>query len=153
MIKEKQQLLDWYKKLAESMPWRETSDPYKIWISEIMLQQTQVTTAKDYYIAWITKLPAIEDVANSSIDDLLKIWEGLGYYRRVHNIHETAKMIVNHHSGIIPASYDKLIKLKGIGDYTASAILSIAFNQVYPAIDGNVKRIFSRIYKTNNVKK
>ena len=153
MIKEQQQLLDWYKKSSESMPWRETSDPYKIWISEIMLQQTQVTTAKDYYIAWITKLPAVEDVANSSIDDLLKLWEGLGYYRRVHNIHKTAKMIVNHHSGLIPESYDKLTKLKGIGDYTASAILSIAFNQVYPAIDGNVKRIFSRIYKTNNVKK
>ena len=142
-------LISWYKKSNYKMPWRDTQDPYKIWISEIMLQQTQVKTAKNYYNKWIKALPSVEDVAETNIDTILKLWEGLGYYKRAHNIHESAKIIVKKYNKQIPNDYNDLINLKGIGDYTASAILSIAFNKRYPAVDGNLKRVISR-FKTFN---
>ena len=139
-------LLLWYNKNDYDLPWRKTTNPYKIWISEIMLQQTQVITVKGYYNKWIEKFPTIQKLADTNIDNILKIWEGLGYYQRAHNIHTTAKIIINKYNGKIPNSYIDLIKLRGIGDYTASAILSIAYNKSYPAIDGNLKRVISRLY-------
>ena len=152
MKKESQSLLSWYKKVNYSMPWRNKINPYKIWISEIMLQQTQVQTVKKYYISWMKKYPNVYELAHANIDDILKLWEGLGYYRRAYNILETAKIIVSSYEGELPSQYSELIKLKGIGDYTASAILSIAFNKNYPAIDGNLKRVLSRLYCINNTK-
>ena len=143
-------LISWYKKSNYKFPWRMTSDPYKIWISEIMLQQTQVSVAKNYYNNWIKELPTVDDVAKANIDNILKLWEGLGYYRRAHNIYETAQMIVKKYNSKLPSKYDELINLKGIGDYTASAILSIAFNKKYPAIDGNLKRVIARLENFNN---
>ena len=150
MEKTKKSLLLWYEKSNYYMPWRETNDAYKIWISEIMLQQTQVQTVVKYYNKWLQAYPTIQSVSSANIDSLLKLWEGLGYYQRVHNIHEASKMIVKKHKGKVPDTYDKLIELKGIGDYTASAILSIAFNKQYPAIDGNLKRVISRFYALSN---
>ena len=139
-------LLSWYKHENYQMPWRKDNNPYQIWISEIMLQQTQVQTVKKYYIKWMQKYPTVQSVAESNIDSILKIWEGLGYYQRAHNIRKAAQAIVTKHQGKIPQTYEQLIKLQGIGDYTASAILSIAFKKKYPAIDGNLKRVISRFY-------
>ena len=133
------------------MPWRDTRDPYKIWISEIMLQQTQVKTAINYYNKWMNALPSVDDVAKTNIDTILKLWEGLGYYKRAHNLHESSKIIVKKHNSKIPNNYNDLINLKGIGDYTASAILSIAFDKRYPAIDGNLKRDISRFNTLNTI--
>ena len=144
-------LISWYKKSNYKMPWRGTSDPYKIWISEIMLQQTQVKTVINYYNQWINTLPTVEDVAQANIDTILKLWEGLGYYKRAHNIHDTAQIILKKYNSQIPNDYNELISLKGIGDYTASSILSIAFNQRYPAVDGNLKRVISRLKNFNNI--
>ena len=152
MKKESIALLLWYKKVNFSMPWRKNVNPYKIWISEIMLQQTQVDTVKKYYNSWMKKYPNIDQLAKANIDDILKSWEGLGYYRRAHNILETSQIIVNSNHSKLPHKYSELIKLKGIGDYTASAILSIAFNKKYPAIDGNLKRVLSRLYCIKNTK-
>ena len=143
-------LFDWYNIQSYEMPWRDSCSPYKIWISEIMLQQTQVKTVKPYYLNWIEKFPTVKAVANSNIDNILKVWEGLGYYQRAHNIHESSKIILNQFNGNIPDNYNDLISLKGIGDYTASAILSIAYNKPYPVFDGNIKRIISRMYKLKN---
>jgi len=146
-------LLNWYQKKNFQFPWRDTNDPYKIWISEIMLQQTQVSTVINYYNKWIEEYPTINQLSKSSIDDLLKMWEGLGYYQRVHNIHETSCYIAKYFNGKIPNTYNELIKCKGIGDYTASAILSIAFSKKYPSIDGNIKRIMSRVNLIKGTKK
>ena len=150
MTLDSKKLLLWYHHSNYKMPWRETTDPYKIWISEIMLQQTQVKTADNYYNKWIDIFPTVNDVAKANIDLILKVWEGLGYYKRAHNIYNTAQIIVKEHKGEVPNSYNELIKLKGIGDYTASAILSIAFQKPYPAIDGNLKRVISRLKTFNN---
>ena len=139
-------LLLWYNTINRQFPWRGINDPYKIWISEIMLQQTQVVTVIDYYNRWMKELPTIKKVTISNKDKILKLWEGLGYYQRAHNIYDSAHYINNKYNGLFPKSYKKLIKCKGIGDYTASAILSIAFSKPYPAIDGNIKRIISRIH-------
>jgi len=146
MKKTKNSLLSWYKKTNFQMPWRDFHNPYQIWISEIMLQQTQVQTVKKYYTNWMNKHPTVESVATDNIDSILKLWEGLGYYKRAHNIHKAAHTIVKKHRSKIPNTYDDLIQLEGIGDYTASAILSIAYKKKYPAIDGNLKRVISRLY-------
>ena len=145
-------LLKWYHEMNFAMPWRKINDPYKIWISEIMLQQTQVKTVMPYYQNWMKKYSTIKKLSDAKRDDILKMWEGLGYYQRAHNIHKTSKIIVINHNGTMPQNYESLTKLKGIGDYTASAILSIAYNQKYVAIDGNIKRIVSRLKKTDNSK-
>ena len=139
-------VITWYKKENFSMPWRTNFNPYKIWVSEIMLQQTQVKTVIPYYNRWIKKYPTINSLACAKIDEVLKFWEGLGYYSRAHNLHQSAKQIIKHHKGQIPSNYTDLITLKGIGDYTASAILSIAFNKQHPVFDGNIRRIFSRLF-------
>ena len=141
-----QLVVKWYKKENCNMPWRINSDPYSIWISEIMLQQTQVKTVIPYYNNWMKKLPNVDSLANSHIDDVLKLWEGLGYYSRAHNLYYSAKEIIKKHNGVFPNSYNQLIRLRGIGDYTASAILSIAFKKKNPVFDGNIRRIFSRLF-------
>ena len=140
-------LLFWYNQQNYNLPWRADQNPYKIWISEIMLQQTQVQTVIPYYLNWVQQYPTVEDLASAKIDDLLLIWQGLGYYKRVHNILSTANIIVKEYNGKFPQDYANLITLSGIGDYTASMILSIAFQEsINVPIDGNIKRIMSRLY-------
>jgi len=139
------EILSWYYKNKEDFPWRLTSDPYKIWISEIMLQQTQVKTVIPFYQNWIKKFPTIYDVASASDEVLFKYWEGLGYYNRVNNFRTACKEIIISYNGVIPQTKLELMDLKGIGDYTSSAIASIAFNKNNYVIDGNVKRIMARI--------
>lgn len=128
------------------MPWRETKDPYRIWISEIMLQQTQVETVIPYYHRWLKKFPNVTTLAEAPLDQVLKLWEGLGYYRRARNMHESAKIIVNRHGGKFPADLEEIRKLPGIGRYTAGAVASIAFGKPAPLVDGNVARVFARVF-------
>jgi len=128
------------------MPWRDCGDPYKIWISEIMLQQTRVDQAEPYYNRFIEQFPTVFDLARADIHDILLVWEGLGYYSRARNLHSAAKMVVDEFSGYIPDNWDNITKLKGIGPYTASAILSIAFNKPYAVVDGNVIRVLARYF-------
>ena len=139
-------VLAWYRKKNITLPWRKNRNAYRTWISEIMLQQTQVNTAIPYFNKWFIRFPDISTLANSHLDDVLKIWEGLGYYSRAKHIHETSKIIQTKYNGEIPSEYNKLIELKGIGDYTASAILSMQFKQMQPAVDGNIKRVLVRIF-------
>lgn len=142
-------LLDWYDKQEadHNFPWRETGDPYHIWISEIMLQQTRTDTVIPYYERFIKAFPTIKDLAQAPEEKVLKMWEGLGYYSRARNLKEAAMQIVLHHQGIFPNNPEEIIKLKGIGPYTAGAISSIAFNLPIPAIDGNLMRVFSRLFE------
>lgn len=137
-------LIDWFLKNKRPMPWRNTSDPYKIWLSETMLQQTQVKTVIPYYNKWVTRYPTIHDVASANEDTLLKSWEGLGYYRRCRNFHKAAKIIVTKHEGTIPNDYNDFKSLPGVGDYTASAVFSIAFDKQHHVLDANVKRVMCR---------
>ncbi|MDR0885240.1 MAG: A/G-specific adenine glycosylase [Clostridiales Family XIII bacterium] len=137
-------LLHWYAHHARELPWRQDINPYHIWLSEIMLQQTRALTVIPYYERFLKRLPTIEDLANVNEDELMKLWEGLGYYRRARNLQKTAKMIVTDFDGMFPKTYDAIRKLPGIGPYTAGAISSICFNLPYPAIDGNVLRVFAR---------
>lgn len=138
-------LLDWYHENRREMPWREDPSPYRIWISEIMLQQTRVDTVIPYFNRFMERYPDILTLASSEEEELLKYWEGLGYYSRIKNIHITAKSLVHHHKSQLPKTYDELIKLKGIGDYTAGAIASEAFHQKVAAVDGNVYRVMARL--------
>lgn len=140
------QLLDWYKENKRDLPWRKTSDPYYIWISEIMLQQTKVEAVKPYYERFIKRLPTLQDLANINEDELLKLWEGLGYYSRVRNMQKTAKILIANGMQNLPDQEKELLALPGIGKYTAGAILSIAFNKTCIAIDGNVYRVLGRYY-------
>lgn len=139
-------LIKWYQVNKRKLPWRETKDPYKIWISEIMLQQTQVTTVIPYYLEFINFLPTVNELSMVSDDTLLKLWEGLGYYSRARHLKEAANTVMNTYGGVFPNTYEDLKTLKGIGEYTAGAILSIAYEKKYPAVDGNVIRVISRIY-------
>ncbi|EPR73210.1 A/G-specific adenine glycosylase [Winogradskyella psychrotolerans RS-3] len=139
-------LITWYSDKKRELPWRETSNPYYIWLSEIILQQTQVKQGLPYYDAFVTQYPTIFDLANASETSILKLWQGLGYYSRARNLHFTAKHIVNELDGKFPNTYKDLLKLKGVGDYTASAIASIAFNEVAAVVDGNVYRVLSRYF-------
>lgn len=140
-------LLDWYDEEKRDLPWRRTSDPYKIWISEIMLQQTRVDTVIPYYNNFLTTFPDIYKLANADDDVLLKVWEGLGYYSRVRNMKEAAIQVVTHHDGNFPTEFEEIKKLKGIGPYTAGAISSIAFQLAEPAVDGNLMRVLSRLFE------
>jgi A/G-specific adenine glycosylase len=139
-------LIEWYSLNKRHLPWRETKNPYAVWVSEIILQQTRVIQGLDYYHKFLATFPDIHTLANASIDQLLKVWQGLGYYSRARNMHFTAQDIVRNYDGIFPKSYIELIKLKGIGDYTASAIASISFNEPTPVLDGNVFRVIARVY-------
>lgn len=138
-------LLSWYKKGHRQLPWRENKDPYRIWVSEIMLQQTRVEAVKPYFNRFMEKYPDIEHLAAADDEELLKYWEGLGYYSRVRNLKKAAVTIVEMYQAKMPEEYSELMKLSGIGSYTAGAIASIAFNQPVPAVDGNVLRILSRV--------
>ena len=139
-------MIAWYEIHKRNLPWRDTENPYLIWVSEIILQQTRVVQGLDYYRRFVEAYPDILSLAHADIDDVLKIWQGLGYYSRARNMHAAAKYLVREHQGIFPASYDGLITIKGIGDYTASAIASLAFGQAVPVIDGNVNRVIARLY-------
>ncbi len=142
-------LLDWYAQEKRDLPWRNTKDPYPIFVSEIMLQQTQVKTVLPYYERWIKTFPTIRSLARAPENKVLKHWEGLGYYSRARNLQKAARVIVKNHGGRIPNDPDEILKLPGIGRYTAAAILSIAFNQDVAVLDGNVKRVLSRLFRLN----
>lgn len=139
-------LIDWYSQHKRDLPWRNTKDPYFIWISEIILQQTRIDQGLSYYYKFTETFPDIFSLAKADINQVLKIWQGLGYYSRARNMHYTANDIVENYKGQFPNNYDKLKKLKGIGDYTAAAIASICFNQSIPVLDGNVFRVLSRLF-------
>lgn len=139
-------LLDWYKEHKREMPWRGEKDPYKIWISEIMLQQTRVDQAWPYFENFMKVFPTVFDLAKADQQKVLKAWEGLGYYSRARNLHEASKMIVEDYNGKLPETYDEIIKLKGIGPYTAAAITSIAFGLPNAVVDGNVIRVITRYF-------
>ncbi|MDO4666356.1 MAG: A/G-specific adenine glycosylase [Streptococcus sp.] len=149
IISFRKKLLSWYDENARDLPWRQTCNPYHIWISEIMLQQTRVDTVIPYYQRFVKWFPTIIDLADASEEKLLKSWEGLGYYSRVRNMQVAAKQIQNQFDGEFPTSYEEIKKLKGIGPYTAGAIASIAFSLPEPAVDGNVMRVLSRLFEVN----
>lgn len=134
----------WYEKNKRSMPWRDDPTPYHVWLSEIMLQQTRIEAAKMYYARFIQRIPDVASLARVSEEELLKLWEGLGYYNRARNLQKAAKIIVSQYNGELPASYEELLQLPGIGNYTAGAIASIAFGIPAPAVDGNVLRVSMR---------
>lgn len=138
-------LLYWYDRNQRILPWRESRDPYRIWVSEIMLQQTRVEAVKPYYERFIETLPDIESLANAEEEVLMNLWQGLGYYNRVRNMQIAAKTMVEKFSGKFPDTYEEILSLKGIGEYTAGAVSSIAYGIPVPAVDGNVLRVFSRI--------
>ncbi len=138
-------LLAWYDRNARVLAWRDDPSPYRVWLSEIMLQQTRVETAKPYYDKFLDTLPTIQALAEADEDVLLKLWEGLGYYNRVRNMQKAARIVMEQHGGVLPKEYDKLLALPGIGVYSAGAISSIAYNEPVPAVDGNVLRVISRI--------
>lgn len=140
-------LLDWYDKEKRDLPWRRTSDPYKIWVSEIMLQQTRVDTVIPYYENFLSEFPTVKDLAEAPEDKLLKVWEGLGYYSRVRNMQAAAKQVMTEYDGAFPTEPKDIQKLKGIGPYTAGAISSIAFGHPEPAVDGNLMRVLSRLFE------
>lgn len=139
-------LLQWYEENQRVLPWRGECNPYKIWVSEIILQQTRVQQGWDYYLRFIDTFPDVKALAQASEEQVLRIWQGLGYYARARNMHFAAKQIINDFGGLFPNTYEDIRKLKGIGEYTAAAIGSIAFSLPYPAVDGNVLRIISRIF-------
>ncbi|TCT16238.1 A/G-specific DNA-adenine glycosylase [Natranaerovirga pectinivora] len=137
-------LIGWYIKVQRQLPWRESFEPYTVWLSEIMLQQTQVITVIDYFNRFVKAYPTVEALSQANEDDVFKLWEGLGYYSRARNLIRCAKIVVEEYEGQFPNDYKTLLKLPGIGPYTAGAILSIAYNQSIPAVDGNVMRVISR---------
>ncbi|HET8808815.1 MAG TPA: A/G-specific adenine glycosylase, partial [Flavobacteriaceae bacterium] len=141
-----EKLIDWYLPQKRELPWRNTVDPYKIWLSEIMLQQTRVAQGLPYYEVFLENFPAVFDLAKASEEKVLKLWQGLGYYSRARNMHFTAKYIAEEKNGEFPKTASGLLKLKGIGDYTAAAIASICFGEPVPVVDGNVYRALSRIF-------
>ena len=138
-------LLSWYQANKRDLPWRKNTDPYRVWVSEIMLQQTRVEAVKPYFENFIKKLPNVQCLAEVPEEELLKLWEGLGYYSRVRNMKKAAQKICDCFSGVFPQSYEEILSLPGIGQYTAGAIASIAYNQLIPAVDGNVLRVICRI--------
>jgi A/G-specific adenine glycosylase len=144
-----QRLIAWHALHQRELPWRSTAagerDAYAVWISEIMLQQTRVDTVVDYFRRWVAQFPTIEALATADLQTVLKVWEGLGYYARARNLHKAAQQLVTEHNGSIPSDRQSLLSLPGIGDYTVGAILSLAFNQPAPILDGNVKRVLSRL--------
>lgn len=139
-------LLDWFSRHKRDLPWRETYSPYHVWISEIMLQQTQMERGVEYFRRWIDRFPDVTSLARAPQDEILKLWEGLGYYSRARNLHKAAQVIMEHHDGALPSSMEGLLALPGIGPYTARAIASIAFRQDVCVVDANVERVVSRLY-------
>ena len=146
-MKFSEKLIEWYRVNKRNLPWRLTKQPYKIWVSEIILQQTRIEQGEKYYYTFLEKYPNISELAKTNDEELLKVWEGLGYYSRALNMLKASRVVLNNYKGIFPSNYDDLIKLPGIGDYTASAISSICNNEVQPVVDGNVFRFLSRMFK------
>jgi len=144
------QLKKWFEKHERKLPWRETTTPYKIWLSEIILQQTRVAQGLDYYLKFIKHYPSVKDLANATEEEVLKDWQGLGYYSRARNLHSTAKHITFDLQGNFPTSYTEILKLKGVGEYTAAAIASFSYNLPHAVVDGNVYRVLSRIFGIEN---
>lgn len=144
-----EKLLAWYKKNGRTLPWRETRDPYKIWLSEIILQQTRVNQGMPYYHKFVEKYPSISHLAEASEQEVLRTWQGLGYYSRARNLHACAKILVDKYNCEFPKNYNEILKLPGVGKYTAAAIASFAFKEPVPAIDGNVFRVLSRLFGIN----
>lgn len=142
----RQDLIDWYDEHKRSMPWRETDDPYRIWVAEIMLQQTRVDTVRDYYRRFLDAFPTVEDLAAAERDEVLKHWEGLGFYARARHLHEAAQHVVDEHGGSVPRTMDDIEDLKGVGPYTAAAVLSIAYQKPHAVLDGNVTRVLARVF-------
>lgn len=138
-------LLDWYQENARVLPWRQDPSPYHVWLSEIMLQQTRVEAVKEYYKRFLDVLPTVQDLAAVEEDELLKLWQGLGYYNRVRNLQKAAQVICKEYGGVFPSEYEQWLDLPGVGEYTAGAVVSMAFGQKKPAVDGNVYRIYTRL--------
>lgn len=139
-------LVDWYGSNKRLLPWRETTDPYIIWISEIILQQTRVVQGLSYFLRFVERFPDVHSLAEAAEDEVLKYWQGLGYYSRARNLHNAAQDICDRFGGVFPTQYKDVMSLKGIGEYTAAAIVSFAWNQPYPVVDGNVFRVLSRLF-------
>ena len=139
-------LTSWYQSNKRDLPWRSISDPYKIWISEIILQQTRVNQGLDYYLRFVERFPGVKELAEANEDEVLKYWQGLGYYSRARNLHKAARQILTDFSGHFPEKHSEVLKLSGAGDYTAAAICSFAYNQPYAVVDGNVYRVLSRLF-------
>lgn len=140
------QLINWYQVHKRDLPWRNISDPYRIWISEIILQQTRVNQGLDYYLRFVERFPDVETLATAEEDEVLKYWQGLGYYSRARNLHHAARQIMQDFSGVFPTTYPEVLRLKGVGAYTAAAVCSFAFNLPYAVVDGNVYRVLSRLF-------
>lgn len=139
-------LIKWYLQNKRDLPWRNTTNPYPIWLSEIMLQQTRVAQGMPYFLSFTTAFPTVFDLAAANEEEVLKLWQGLGYYSRARNLHKTAQYIASDLNGIFPGNYADLLKLKGVGEYTAAAIASFSYNEVVPVVDGNVFRVLSRYF-------
>lgn len=139
-------LINWYEENHRDLPWRNNPSPYEVWISEVILQQTRVNQGMDYYLRFTKKWPTVNDLAQASEEEVLKMWQGLGYYSRARNLHHCARQVVEEFGGQFPADFEKLKQLKGIGDYTAAAIASIAYNLPHAVVDGNVYRVLARLY-------
>jgi len=139
-------LIKWYLRNKRDLPWRKTVDPYQIWLSEIMLQQTRVAQGMPYFFSFTKEFPTVKHLADASEEKVLKLWQGLGYYSRARNLHKTAQYISNDLNGVFPDSYKELLKLKGVGEYTAAAIASFSYNEIVPVVDGNVFRVLARYF-------
>jgi A/G-specific adenine glycosylase len=139
-------LVKWYLQNKRDLPWRKTTNPYPIWLSEIMLQQTRVAQGTPYFLSFTTAFPTVFDLANANEEQVLKLWQGLGYYSRARNLHKTAQTVAFKMNGVFPDNYTDLLKLKGIGEYTAAAIASFSYNECVPVVDGNVFRVLSRYF-------
>jgi len=139
-------LIEWYRQHKRDLPWRDTKDPYKIWLSEIILQQTRVAQGLPYYLKFVEQYPSVKDLASADEQEILKLWQGLGYYSRARNLHYTARDIVENYDGEFPATYRELLKLKGVGEYTAAAVASFCYDEPVAVIDGNVFRVLARLH-------
>ncbi len=144
-------LLNWYAQCQRSLPWRETNDPYAIWVAEVMLQQTRVETVLPYYRHWLQRFPTIQSLAEASQEQVLSLWEGLGYYSRARNLHKAAQLVMDQYGGQLPANWDDLERLPGIGKAGAADILSISFGQDYASVDGNIRRVIARIFEIDSI--
>ena len=141
-----QKIIFWYEHNKRDLPWRNTRDPYLIWLSEIILQQTRVDQGMSYYLKFVGEFPTVKQLAKADNEKVMKLWQGLGYYSRARNLHTTAKIILLEHKGVFPKEFETILALKGVGEYTAAAIASFAYNKPYAVVDGNVYRVLSRVF-------
>ncbi len=139
-------LYHWFAVNKRNFPWRKDKTPYAVWVAEVMLQQTRAAVVVEYFIRWMKRFPTVESLANAPIEEVIKLWEGLGYYQRARNLHQGAKQVVDLYGGMVPQDKEKLFQIQGLGPYTVSAILAFAFGEKKVPIDGNIKRVFSRYF-------